>query len=203
VPKVVEGTFSALFIIERRCDKMKTKKAVFSLMFVCASLALLMIIGCDGSDDAGQSATVVQASLPIGFFLTTSPGEPVAVQQLKTEAQPGDEAIVRVVVGGEKNVFVADRAIVKVIDASVKNPCLAPGDSCPTPWDYCCTLAEELQPHRATVKVTDAQDKTLRLGLKGQGEIAVLKTLVVKGIVAAGSDDKNLIINALCIFRED
>ena len=181
---------------------MKTKKIVFSLMCVCVSLALLTIIGCDGGDDAGQSVPVVQASLPIGFFLTTSPGEPVAIQQLKTEAQPGDEAIVRVVVGGEKQVFVQDRAVVKVIDASVNNPCLAPGDACLTPWDYCCTPAEELQPHRATIKVTDDQDKTLKLCLKGQGEIEELKTLVIKGVVAAGSNNKNLIINAQCIFRE-
>ena len=181
---------------------MKTKKAVFSLMCVCVSLALFMIIGCDGSDDAGPSAPVVQASLPIGFFLTTSPGEPVAVQQLKKEAQAGDEAIVRVVVGGEKKVFVKDRAIVQVIDASVKNKCLAPGDPCPTPWDYCCATPEELQLHRATIKVTDDQDNTLKLCLKGQGEIEELRTLVIKGVVAAGSNDKNLIINAQCIFRE-
>ena len=70
---------------------MKAKRAVSSLMYVCVSLAMLTIAGCDGGDDA---VPVVQASLPIGFFLTTSPGEPVAVQQLKTEAQPGDEAIV-------------------------------------------------------------------------------------------------------------
>ena len=178
---------------------MKIKRAVFSLMCVCVSLALLTIIGCDGGDNA---VPVVQASLPIGFFLTASPGDPVAVQQLKTEAKPGDEAIVRVVVGGEKKVFVEDRAVVKVIDASVENPCLAPGDACRTPWDYCCTPADELQAHRATIKVTDEQDKTLKLCLKGQGEIEELKTLVVKGVVAAGSDNRNLIINAQCIFQE-
>jgi len=178
---------------------MKTKKAVFSLMLICVSLALLTISGCDGGND---TVPVVQASLPIGFFLSSSPGEPVAVQQLKTEAKPGDEAIVRVVVGGEKKVFVEDRAVVKVVDASLKNKCLDPGDACPTPWDYCCATPEELQPHRATIKVTDEQDKTLKLCLKGQGEIEELKTLVVKGVVAVGSDNRNLIINAQCIFQE-
>ncbi len=186
---------------------MKTKKTVFGLTCIWAALfSISMIIGCDGSDDTSQATGAggsVKASLPVGFFLTAAPGKPVAVQQLKGAVQPGDEAIVRVVVGGEKNVFVEDRAIVKVIDASVENPCLAPDDSCQTPWDYCCTPAEELQAHRATVKVTDAQDKTLKLGLKGQGQIKELTTLVVKGIVAAGSDDRNLIINAQCIFQEE
>ena len=158
------------------------------------------MITCDWHIHSRNSCD--QASLPVGFFVKTSPGNPVPVQQLKAEAQPGDEAIVRVVVGGDKNVFVEDRAIVKVVDASVENPCLAKDDDCPTPWDYCCSR-EELPPHRATIKVTDDQDQTLRLCLKGQGEIEELKTLVVKGVVAAGSDDKNLIIAAHCIFPED
>ena len=182
---------------------MKTKKTVFRLMCIWVALSISMIIGCDGTDDADQSAGVVKASLPLGFFVTAAPGKPVAVQQLKAQAQEGDEAIVRVVVGGEKHVFVEDRAIVKVIDASIENPCLAPGDACQTPWDYCCTPAEELLLHRATVKVTDDQDKTLKLCLKGQGDIEELKTLVVKGVVAMGSDDRNLVINARCIFQED
>ena len=181
---------------------MKIKRSMSILMSVCAILALFMIAGCDGTDDVGQSAGLVKASLPLGFFVKTSPGTPVPVQQLKAQAQPGDEAIVRVVVGGDKNVFVEDRAIVKVVDASVKNPCLDKDDDCPTPWDYCCSKAE-LPPHRATVKVTDEQNQTLRLCLKGQDMLEELQVLVVKGVVAAGSDQSNLVINAHCIFPEN
>lgn len=182
---------------------MKMNKVVFSVVIVCTTLTLLALVGCDGSDELGQSAGLVTASLPTGFFVSVSPGDPVPVQQLKAEAQAGDEAIVRVVVGGDKDVFVEDRAIVKVVDASVENPCLVDDDHCLTPWDYCCTPAAELQAHRATVKVTDDLDKTLRLCLKGQGALKELQTLVVKGVVAAGSDQKNLIIDAHCVFPEN
>ena len=109
----------------------------------------------------------------------------------------------RVVVGGEVSVFVPGRAIMKVIDTEVENLCLKSGDSCKTPWDYCCATAEDLQQHRATVKVVDAQGKTLRVGLKGTGEIKEMKILVVKGIVAQGSDTKNLVVNAQGIYVEN
>jgi hypothetical protein len=60
-----------------------------------------------------------------------------------------------------------------------------------------------LQPHRATIKVVDAEGKTLKVGLKSAGHIEEMKTLVVKGIVAEGSDQKNLIIEAKGIYVEN
>ncbi|KPK39827.1 MAG: hypothetical protein AMJ65_11115, partial [Phycisphaerae bacterium SG8_4] len=68
---------------------------------------------------------------------------------------------------------------------------------------YCCAVAEDLQQHRATVKVVDAQGETLRADLKGAGEIEELKTLVVKGMVAEGSDRNNLVVNAQGIYVEN
>ncbi len=179
---------------------MKKKKASLWVTFVLAALAISTMIGCKKSDDAGSASTV---SLPASLFLAAAPGEPVAVKQVKAQAQEGDEVIVRVVVGGEVNVFVKGRAIVKVIDTEMKNLCLSPDDSCKTPWDYCCSTTEELQPHRAMVRVMDDEDKTLKVGLKNAGQIEELKTLVVKGVAAKGSDEKNLIINARGIYVEN
>jgi len=110
---------------------------------------------------------------------------------------------VRVVVGGSLNgVFMEDRAVVKVVDAVLNNPCLAGDNHCPTPWDYCCTPSEELRPHQATIRVANAQDKTLGVSLRVPGQIEELKTLVVQGIVAADSKENNLVINAQGIFVE-
>ncbi len=96
-------------------------------------------------------------SLPAGLFLAAAPAEPVAVKQLKAQAQVGDEVIMRVVVGGEVNVFVPSRAIVKVIDTEMENLCLGPGDSCKTPWDYCCATADDLQGSDKKNLVVNAQ----------------------------------------------
>jgi len=185
---------------------MQSKKLTLLTTFVCAALAMSMMIGCDGSDEADTSSNTggaSTASLPAGLFLTAAPGEPVAVRQLKAQVQEGDEVIMRVVVGGEVNVFVPGRAIVKVIDTEMENLCLSMADSCKTPWDYCCETADDLQRHRATVKVVDAQGKTLRVDLKGAGQIEEMKTLVVKGVVAQGSDTKNLVVNAQGIYVEN
>ena len=185
---------------------MKNKKVSMWVTFACAALMVSMMIGCDGSDEADTSSDAggaSTASLPAGLFLASAPAEPVAVKQLKAQAQAGDEVTMRVVVGGEVSVFVPGRAIMKVIDTEMENLCLKLGGSCKTPWDYCCATAEDLQQHRATVKVVDAQGKTLRVDLKGTGEIMEMKTLVVKGVVAQGSDTKNLIVNAQGIYVEN
>jgi len=189
---------------------MQNKKLSLLTTCVCAALMMSMMTGCDGSDDADTSsnpgapgAEASTASLPAGLFLAAAPGESVAVKQLKTQAQEGDEVTMRVVVGGEVSVFVPGRAIVKVIDAEIENLCLGQADSCKTPWDYCCETAENLQRHRATVKVVDARGKTLRVDLKGAGEVKELKTLVIKGVVAQGSDKKNLVVNAQGIYVEN
>ena len=182
------------------------KKTSLGTLLVLAALAISTILGCGKSDDgekpsgAGGTST---ASLPANLFLATAPGQPVAVKQVKAQAQEGDDVIVRVAVGGEVNVFVDGRAIVKVIDTEMKNLCLSPDDSCKTPWDYCCSTTDELQPHRATVRVVDAEGKTLKVGLKGARQIEELKTLVVKGVVAKGSDGKNLVIDAKGIYVEN
>jgi hypothetical protein len=164
------------------------------------------MIGCDGSDEAdtpSNAGGTSTASLPAGLFLASAPAGPVAVKELKSQVQAGDEVTMRVVVGGELNVFVPGRAIMKVIDTEMENLCLKPGDSCKTPWDYCCSTVEELQQHRATVRVVDAQGKTLRADLKGAGQIEEMKTLIVKGVVAQGSDKKNLVVDAQGIFVEN
>ena len=182
------------------------KKTSLWVTFVLAALAASTMIGCGKSDDteeAAGSGDASTASLPAGLFLAAAPGGQVAVKQVKAQAREGDEVVVRAVVGGEVNVFVDGRAIVKVIDAEMKNLCLSQDDSCKTPWDYCCSTTEELQPHRATVRVVDAVGETLKVGLKGAGPIEELKTLVIKGVVARGSDEKNLVINAQGIYAEN
>lgn len=185
---------------------MNHKKVALWLTCVCATLTILMMTGCDGSDEGGTSSDAGGAStvsLPAGLFLATVPGEPVAVRQLKAEAKEGEEVIMRVVVGGEASVFVPGRAIMKVVDTEMENLCLNPDDSCNTPWDYCCAVAEDLQKHRATVRVVDAQGNTLRTDLKGAGQIEELKTLVVKGVVAQGSGKDNLVVDARGIYVEN
>lgn len=185
---------------------MRNRKVFLWVTFACAALMMSIMTGCDGSDEADTSSKTGEAStasLPAGLFLASAPAAPVAVKQLKAQAQVGDEVTMRVVVGGELSVFVPGRAIIKVIDTEMENLCLKPGDSCKTQWDYCCATAEDLQKHRATVKVVDAQGKTLRVDLKGAGEIKEMKTLVVKGVVAQGSDKNNLVVNAQGIYVEN
>jgi len=173
-------------------------------LLVIVVFTITTMIGCGGSDEAEPVTPETTAALPVGLILTSAPaGQPMAVTEVKANATVGDEVIVRVVAGGSvEGVFMDNRAVIKVVDAALDNPCLADDDHCPTPWDYCCTPNEELLPHQATIKVVDAQEKTLGASLR-TGRIEELKTLVVKGVVAPGSDENNLVINASGIFVEN
>lgn len=178
---------------------MRNRKVSLWVTFACAALAMSMMTGCDGSDDTEAST----ASLPAGLFLTAAPAGPVTIQQLKTQVKAGDEVTMRVVVGGEVSVFVPGRAVMKVVDAEIKNLCLGMGDSCKTPWDYCCETTDNLKRHRATIKVVDAQGNTIKADLKGAGQVKELTTMVIKGVVAQGSDKNNFVVNAQGIYVEN
>ncbi|MCP4707827.1 MAG: hypothetical protein GY869_04315 [Planctomycetes bacterium] len=173
-------------------------------LLVIVVFTITTMVGCGGGSEEADTATPVSgaASLPAGLLLTASPGEATPIEQCRASVKPDDEVIVRVVVGGEVDVFVEDRALVKVIDAGIENPCLVPGHDCPTPWDYCCTPVDQLMPHRAAIKIVDANGKTLPVDLKKSGHFKEMDTLVIKGLVATGSDENNLVINAQGIFVE-
>ncbi|MCP4712916.1 MAG: hypothetical protein GY869_30175 [Planctomycetes bacterium] len=176
--------------------------SLFGLL-VIAVFTMTMMIGC-GSDEAEPTVPDTTAGLPTGLILTAAPaGQSIGIPEVKANSKVGDEVIVRVVTGGSADgVFMDDRAVVKVVDAALDNPCLAEGHGCKTPWDYCCTPNDELLPQSATIKVVDAQDKTLGMSLK-TGQIKELSTLVVQGVVAPGSNENNLVINAQGIFVEN
>ena len=162
-------------------------------LLVAAIAALALSPACSRAPEPA-----VASELPESFWLASPPEDAQDVILARVMATDGAELLVKGRVGELSD----QRAQLELMDTSF-TPCdERPGDTCKTPWDYCCATPEELQPHRATIKVTDEQDKTLKLCLKGQGEIEELKTLVVKGVVAVGSDNRNLIINAQCIFQE-
>jgi len=177
------------------------KNIVQILMLLAAAAWLTAGCSSDSEPDT-ENATI---ALPAGLILSAAPaGAPTTVSEIKANTQVGDEVIVRVVAGGStESVFMHDRAVVKVVDAALDNPCLADDDHCPTPWDYCCTPNDQLLPQQATIKVVDAQNKTLGVSLKVPGRIEELKTLVVRGVVAPDSNENNLVINAHGIFVEN
>ena len=89
-----------------------------------------------------------------------------------------------------------------VVEAATPNQCLAPGDGCQTPWDYCCMSPEQLTANLATVQIIDDQGRPLAVDLTSHSKIKPLATLVVRGTVGPRPDPAVLVINATGIFVE-
>ncbi len=141
-------------------------------------------------------------ALPDSLFLKESPTTASNVGELKKYAKEGDEVVLRGQIGGQaKDVFNASRATFMVADMKLK-PCnKIPGDTCETPWDFCCVPVNEKAANIALVQVVDAKGKLLKSTLKGVNGLDNLSVVVVKGKVSK-VDGANMIVNATGIYLE-
>ena len=177
------------------------KKMLFTLTLAVACAAAF--IGCDADDApapaqpaAGESA----ASLPANLFLAKAPDGAVELAAAKKSAKPGDAIIVRGRIAGQMEPLASNRAILTLLDGSVKTCEQMPGDSCKTPWDACCEPRESLQANTATIQIVDADGKPFKTTLRGVNGIDPLKELVVVGKVKDSGDPNVLVINATGVF---
>ncbi len=144
---------------------------------------------------------VVSASAePLPFpasLLSSAPFEgAVSVSKAKSAVQPGRKILVRGRVGGTSKPLAENIAIFVLADEQTIKACSdIPGDSCPTPWDYCCEPTEKLRDSTATVQVKDGSGNVIRAGLRELG-LKELSTVVVSGTVDPASGQGILIINA-------
>lgn len=163
---------------------------------------LLLLVGCGGNEETAGPADHAGTgdALPDGIMLSSAPDGAAPVQELKTSAEPGDEVVVRVTVGGRADPIVAGRASAVTVDAAFENACMSEDDHCKTPWDYCCAVPEALSANMATVQVVDEDGRVIAADLSEYFQ--PLSTLVVKGIVGPRPDPNVLSINAAGIYVE-
>ena len=101
-----------------------------------ALLALTALLGC--SSKTQYSAPV--PGLADTYWLPEAPKEAVSV----SEARAQSASSATVTVHGRVGDFVASRAQFQLVDEHYQ-PCNSkPGDTCPTPWDFCCVPPDEL-----------------------------------------------------------
>ena len=174
-------------------------------LFACVVLvtfALLTLNGCADSEETDVESGGQGVSLPETLFLTAAPQGVQSITDLKANAKEGDKVTVSVVIGGRKDVFVANRAVMTVIASDVTNGCLAGGDHCATPWDYCCAPPEQLLQSLATVQILGPDARPLTVDLNRVDRLKPLTTVVIKGTVGPRTDPSSLVINATGIFVE-
>ena len=121
---------------------------------------------------------------------------------MRAGAQEGQEVVVRGVVAGSAEPLAENRAILTLLDETVKTCDRNPSDSCQTPWDACCEPQETISANAATVQVVDAEGRPLKAGLKGLGNIAPLSRVVIVGTFHPSADGQSAVINATGIHVE-
>lgn len=117
-----------------------------------------------------------------------------------TDIKAQKELKEKVLVKGKVKDFVKGSSVFTIVDVKLKS-CADNGESCPTPWDYCCETPTDISKNSATVipVASPGEKKPVKESIQGVKGIKNLSTVAVYG---SGKLDKagNLIINAEKIY---
>lgn len=165
-----------------------------------------MAIGCGSSEgptkQVASSVPESAAHKPLReqskLLLSEEPKQALGVIALRKEAKDGDEVVIEGRVGGAVDPWVEGRAAFQIVDRALVPCSERAGDSCPTPWDYCCD-SDTLPTSKATIKFVDAQGKTIGTDARKLLGLKELQTVVVKG-QAKRDEAGNLTVLAQALY---
>jgi hypothetical protein len=146
------------------------------LLLPLASLVFLFACG----DDTKKADAKTTDAIPESCWSEAAFSKATRVREVRREAKDGSE----VVVMGRVKDFVPGRAVFTLIDTELKSCSEREGDSCGTPWDYCCEEADVIAKNTVTVEVHDSAGRPLRTGPEGfQGFHGLdhLETVALRG----------------------
>jgi hypothetical protein len=152
---------------------MNQKSIIQCSIAMAASFAILLqsvALASDANDSASRDK----------YLLKEEPKDAVEVLATREKAQDKDDVVVVGRIGGRTNPWVKGAAAFSIVDSSLKACNERPGDTCPTPWDFCC----EADLGKATLFVTildEATGKTLKADAREILKLKELQTVVVKG----------------------
>ena len=146
----------------------------FRIAIAVAALAVLQQAVLFAAETEGGSASGGK------YILSKEPKDAATVLATREKAKDKDKVVVVGRIGGRKNPWVKGAAAFSLVDTSLKACSERPGDTCPTPWDYCC----EADLPKATVFVTVVDEKTgktLKEDARESLKLHELDTVVVEG----------------------
>lgn len=159
---------------------------------------LLTLSACSESTSEPQAqSTPTQTTTqttPHAWVLTSAPDGDVSVTQAKSNAQEGDQIIVRGRIGGRQTPISADSPVFTIVDLDLEYCGQTTEDNCPVPWDYCCETPSTIASNTATVQVLGDDVDLIGAGLEPLDE------LILVGTVAPRPDEQVLTIRATGIY---
>ncbi len=164
-----------------------------------AALPMLSCNSKEGEDASSNKSKAVSPTL-IAVIDAKVEAEASDIHIIRKTAKPGDTITVTGWIMGNMSPFVEGRAAFMLGDPKVVTACnVRPDDHCSTPWDVCCDDPADIKRATATIQIVDADGRVLKEGIEGVEGIEKLSKLLVTGIVAEGSSEDSLVINASAI----
>jgi hypothetical protein len=135
------------------------------------------------------------------FFLEEEPEDAQDVIAVREKAKNGDEVVVVGRIGGRKSPWVKGAAAFSIVDSAITACNEIEGDTCATPWDYCC----EADLPKKTVFVTFVDDtgKIVKMDARELFKVKELQTVVVQGKVKRDGTGNVSILASRIFVRED
>lgn len=113
------------------------------------------------------------------YKLAEEPKDAADVKAVRHDAKDQDEVTVVGRIGGRVNPWIKGAAAFSIVDRSLK-PCNEiEGDTCKTPWDYCCE--SDLAKATVLVMFVDADGKIVKQDARELLGVKELDTLFIQG----------------------
>ncbi len=114
------------------------------------------------------------------FVVKEEPKGAANVIATREKAKDKDEVVVVGRIGGRTNPWVKGAAAFSIVDTSVKACNELPGDTCPTPWDFCCESNLPTKTLFVTL-VDEKSGQTIKQDARELLKLRELQTVVVQG----------------------
>jgi hypothetical protein len=158
---------------------------------------LVLSSACERKPAPSKPTTLATAK--DGVFTDIEPAGALPVEEVKKTAKVGDTVIITGRVGGSRNPFVDERAVLTLVGPGLPACSDNPDDKCSQPWDYCCESKADIAAHSATIQVVETDGSPAPWGLKGAYGLKELSSITVVGTVVT-AEGPNLVINATQIY---
>jgi hypothetical protein len=151
-------------------------------------------VGCSDTKSRG-----VPSADGTKYLLTSQPADPLGVVEARKKTKDGEDVVLIGRIGGRKDPWGSGQASFSIVDTAFIACNEKEGDTCDTPWDFCCADPKELLAAMATVKVVDDKGDTVQTPARELLGVKELQTVVVRG--KAKRDDKgNLSVLATGLY---
>jgi len=169
------------------------------IVLLSLGLAIATVIGCGTTaTPTGTTATPVTAP-DARYVLADEPVDAQPVIAVRKDAKDGDEVTITGRIGGDVDPWVKGRASFLIVDPSLIACSERPGDSCETPWDFCCDDASHLNQSKATIKIVDDKGDTVATDARELLGVKELATVTIRG-QAKRDEAGNLTVLAKSVY---